>query len=228
MSCNQEVQQGFTACGIDALRVLCTHNPEDGSKCLHDFGPCELGRAKGGSVGECQGRTPYAIHLPSETETRPTKKHQQARSALSLAVAALCEMTYARNDETRAREEIFIKTLAEIRGVAGEIRLTSMRVSCAWCEREMGYKEGNGAVGETSTICPDCFKAQMGEDIPPEVRRVAAGIYGAIGAEPHKVTGGSIEEFRQTLGQALLRPETRETAKVAALTVPRLEGDLMG
>jgi hypothetical protein len=228
MECNQA--QGFTACGIDALRVVCSFDPASQSGCLHDSGPCHHGLTRDGYVGECQGRSQYAIHLPTETDTRPTKKHQQARSALSLAVAALCEMTYHRNDETRAREEIFLKALAEIRMVAGDIRLTSMRVTCAWCNKEMGHKEGNGSTGETSTICPECFKAQMGQHVPEEVRRIAAGIYGAIGmdAAPAKVTGNSPEEFMKSLGNAMLRPETRETAKVAALAVPRLEGEMMG
>jgi hypothetical protein len=212
--CNQE--QGFTACGVDQLLVVCSFDQASQSGCLHDSGPCHHGLSRDGYVGECQGRSQYAIHLPTEAETRPTKKHQQARSALSLAVAALCEMTYQRNDETRAREEIFLKALAEIRMVAGDIRLTSMRVTCAWCNKGMGHKEGNGSTGETSTICPECLAKQMSGNVPPEVRRIAAAVGEALNPEDRS----ELEAFRRQIYEGLKRPETRETAKVAALTVP--------
>jgi hypothetical protein len=219
MTCNQE--QGFTACGIDTLRVVCSFDPASLSGCLHDSGPCHHGLSRDGYVGECQGRSQYAVHLPSETETRPTMKHRQARGALSIAVEAMCQMTYARYDETWLREDLFADAVKRIRAAAGEIRLTSMKVTCAWCNTHQGYKEGNGATGETSTICPACFKAQMGEHVPEEVRRITSAIHDAIGEPLSPEEYKELEAFRRG-------PETRETAKVAALTVPRLEGEMMG
>ena len=211
--CNQIGEQGFTACGVDQFLVVCSFDRASNSGCLHDSGPCQHGLASDGYVGECQGRSQYVMHLPSEKYTRRSHHYEQARSALSIAVAAMCEMTYQRNDETRRREEIFLKALEEIRGVAGEIRLTSMSVECAWCGKYMGQKEGNGATGLTSTICPDCFAKQTGADVPPEVRQIAEAIGAAIGDvqgdKVARVTGETPEEFRRTLGEALLSPEDR-------------------
>ena len=38
---------------------------------------------------------------------------------------------------------------------------TVMKVRCGWCGRDMGEKEGYGTKGETTTICPECYKKEM-------------------------------------------------------------------
>jgi hypothetical protein len=217
MECNQA--QGFTACGIDALRVVCSFDPSSQSGCLHDSGPCHHGLSRDGYVGECQGRSQYAVHLPTEAETRPTMAHRQAREALSIAVEVMCQMTYARYDETWLREDLFADAVKRIRVAAGEIMLTQMTVTCAWCDppKFVGYKEGNGSTGETSTICPECLAKQIGGNVPPEVRKIAAAVGESLCPEDRS----ELEAFRRKIYEGLKRsPETRGTAKAATLAVP--------
>ncbi len=33
-----------------------------------------------------------------------------------------------------------------------------MKIECVFCGRFMGTKDGKGAVGITSSICPDCLR----------------------------------------------------------------------
>jgi hypothetical protein len=86
---------------------------------------------------------------------------QKLGAALSIAVEALCNMRSVRYGDVTDRDKLFSSTLAAIREHVGEdTRLTTMKVSCAWCGDDKGEKEGNGSTGESSTICPKCLYHQ--------------------------------------------------------------------
>ena len=40
---------------------------------------------------------------------------------------------------------------------------TEMAVSCSWCGKSLGKKEGNGQSGVTHGICPECADKTMTE-----------------------------------------------------------------
>ena len=222
MTCNQG--QGFTACGVDSLMVVCSFDPVSKSGCLHDTGPCHAGLNKDGYSGECQGRSQYAAHLPSEKMTRPMQQYHQVRAALSLAVEALCNMTYDWYNDRARREDYFQASLKKIRGAAGDVTLTKLQIECAWCDppRIIGQKEGNGAVGVTSTICPDCLKKQLGKDVPAEVRRIAAAVGLAIGDVKDDA------EARKGISEIYEGLERRGPVEVAASTGPCMVGETFG
>jgi hypothetical protein len=79
--------------------------------------------------------------------------------ALSVTVEALCQAQTSRYDERASRDKLFNDTLAIVREFVGlEFRLTTMTRKCMHCETVVGEKEGNGATGETATICPPCLE----------------------------------------------------------------------
>ena len=204
--------------------VVCSFDPVSKSGCLHDTGPCHAGLNKDGYSGECQGRSQYVAHLPSEKMTRPMQQYHQVRAALSLAVEALCTMTYDSFNERDTRGAYYLDTLKMIRAEVGDIRLTTLHVECAWCDppRIIGQKEGNGAVGVTSTICPDCLKKQLGKDVPAEVRRIAAAVGLAIGDVKDDA------EARKGISEIYEGLERREPVEVAASTGPCMVGETFG
>jgi CRISPR/Cas system-associated protein Cas10 (large subunit of type III CRISPR-Cas system) len=36
--------------------------------------------------------------------------------------------------------------------------MTTLKITCAWCGKDCGTKDGQGVEGETSTICTECAK----------------------------------------------------------------------
>jgi len=88
--------------------------------------------------------------------------YDNLHQALSVTVAALCNMTSSRYNEASQRDAAFFDALARVRELVGpELRLTTMTVTCAWCKTSMGDKEGNGSVGESHGICPTCAGAHL-------------------------------------------------------------------
>jgi len=45
--------------------------------------------------------------------------------------------------------------------------MTVLKITCAWCGKDMGEKDGEGVEGISHSICDECFKEITGED-PPE------------------------------------------------------------
>jgi len=81
--------------------------------------------------------------------------------ALSISIEALCNMSCSRYDDPAARQKLYHDTLNLVRSFIGpELRLTTMKVTCAWCKRPQESKEGNGATGEIHGICPECVEEQ--------------------------------------------------------------------
>lgn len=86
-------------------------------------------------------------------------------SALSVAVAALNNMACGRYDESRDRYTLFNDTIAVIREHVGlDVRLTTMKVTCAWCEKSLGDVEGDGATGESHGLCISCKDRLLAEE----------------------------------------------------------------
>ena len=47
--------------------------------------------------------------------------------------------------------------------------MTTLKIICDWCRRDMGEKDGGGQSGETGGMCPDCWaKLFPGEPYPRE------------------------------------------------------------
>jgi len=87
---------------------------------------------------------------------------EKLSEALSVAVSALCTMQSVKYEDYRDRSKLFIDALANIRSIVGDDhRLTSMPRKCIYCKEPLGTKEGNGATGETSAICPPCMESAM-------------------------------------------------------------------
>jgi hypothetical protein len=85
--------------------------------------------------------------------------------ALSVTVEALCQAQTSRYDERASRDKLFSDTLALVREFVGlEFRLTTMTRVCMYCQTDQGGKEGNGATGETATICPPCLEQHWPEE----------------------------------------------------------------
>ncbi len=38
---------------------------------------------------------------------------------------------------------------------------TEMTVSCAWCSKAMGTKDGQGVSGVSHSICPECYAKEL-------------------------------------------------------------------
>ena len=86
---------------------------------------------------------------------------QRLKQALSLTIEALCNSACSRYDDPAGRTKLYEDTLALVREMVGpELRLTTMKVVCAWCDSHLGDKEGNGAVGDSHGICVPCAEAQ--------------------------------------------------------------------
>jgi hypothetical protein len=86
----------------------------------------------------------------------------QLHRALSLTIEALCNMSCTRYDDPAARTKLFTDTLDIVRGLIGpELRLTTMKVTCAWCQTPQESKEGNGSTGESHGICPSCMTKHL-------------------------------------------------------------------
>lgn len=163
-----------TACGVDSMLVVCSY-PATG-QCFYPSGPCAEGKKRQPEAGEvvgCVGSTAYTVRLPPEMTTRLETKEQGLHKALSLCVESLCTVAGIGYSDHTERYGIFLETLKNVRRLVGaELRLTSMPLRCAWCEKPMGTKEGNGAIGESATICPDCYEKQLeaeGLTLPPDI-----------------------------------------------------------
>ena len=42
--------------------------------------------------------------------------------------------------------------------------MTILKIFCAWCNKDMGEKDGEGVSGITHSICPVCYKEITGGD----------------------------------------------------------------
>jgi len=94
-------------------------------------------------------------------------------AALTVTVEALCNSQQSRYDGRAARDKLFADTLAIVRDLVGvEHRLTSMPRKCMCCGEGQGTKEGNGATGETATICPPCMTLHF----PAEAATIRQGV----------------------------------------------------
>jgi hypothetical protein len=47
---------------------------------------------------------------------------------------------------------------------------TTLKIICAWCGKPMGEKDGQGISGETSSMCPDCYKKEMEGNMLKKIR----------------------------------------------------------
>jgi len=43
------------------------------------------------------------------------------------------------------------------------LKQTTLTIVCAWCNKDMGEKDGQGVSGTTHGICPDCQEKIMNE-----------------------------------------------------------------
>ena len=74
-------------------------------------------------------------------------------------------MSYSRYDDAYDRGKLYCDTLAIVRELIGpEHRLTTMKGYCACCKELLYDKEGEGATGDSHTVCPTCT-----ETLYPEV-----------------------------------------------------------
>jgi hypothetical protein len=46
--------------------------------------------------------------------------------------------------------------------------MTTLNIVCSWCGKPQGTKDGQGIEGETSTICPECWKSKFPDVKYPE------------------------------------------------------------
>jgi len=98
---------------------------------------------------------------------------EKLAQALTVAVAALCTMQSVRYDNHLDRDQLFSDTLSAVREIVGpDHRITSMPRKCMCCGEGQGTKEGNGATGETATICPPCMTLHF----PAEAAIIRQGV----------------------------------------------------
>ena len=38
---------------------------------------------------------------------------------------------------------------------------TIIKIKCAWCQKDMGTKDGKGVSGISHSMCPECLKKEM-------------------------------------------------------------------
>ena len=45
-------------------------------------------------------------------------------------------------------------------------RRTTLKIVCAWCDKDMGEKDGQGVEGTSHSICPACLAKFMAQGEP--------------------------------------------------------------
>ena len=86
--------------------------------------------------------TKHKKQAKKERANRKARQHQQVTASIEQKIVAEMEDGQLPPAAPGAIERI--------------VKVTELKVVCAWCKKDMGSKDGEGTTGTSHSICPDC------------------------------------------------------------------------